>query len=101
MTTETAQLEGSLAVVEAVAFVAALVCRGLMIYAFWLAVTTVAFWIIRIDEIAELFEGVCQSGRWPVTIYPAWLRLEAEPKERPACRERDDREPGRYSGASS
>jgi ABC-2 type transport system permease protein len=71
----TAQLEGSLGIVEALAFVAALVLGGLMIYAFWLAVTTVAFWIVRIDEIAELFEGVYQSGRWPVTIYPAWLRL--------------------------
>jgi ABC-2 type transport system permease protein len=45
-----------------------------MIYSFWLVVTTVAFWIVRIDEIAELFEGVYQSGRWPVTIYPGWLQ---------------------------
>src|SRR5919206_449147 len=37
-------------------------------------VLTVAFWIVRIDEIAELFQGVYQSGRWPVTIYPDWLR---------------------------
>ena len=27
------------------------------------------------DQIAELFEGVYQSGRWPVTIYPGWLRV--------------------------
>ena len=27
------------------------------------------------DEIDELFEGVYQSGRWPVTIYPGWLRI--------------------------
>lgn len=45
-----------------------------MIYAFWLVVTTIAFWIVRIDEIAELFQGLYQSGRWPVTIYPDWLR---------------------------
>ena len=37
--------------------------------------TTGAFWIVRIDEIAELFEGLYQSGRWPVTIYPEWLRV--------------------------
>jgi ABC-2 type transport system permease protein len=69
------QLQGSLGVVEAVAFAVALVLGGLMIYSFWLIVTTVAFWIVRIDEIAELFEGVYQSGRWPVTIYPEWLRV--------------------------
>jgi ABC-2 type transport system permease protein len=61
--------------VEVVAFGAALVIGGLMIYSFWLVVTTVAFWIVRIDEIAELFQGLYQSGRWPVTIYPDWLRV--------------------------
>jgi ABC-2 type transport system permease protein len=68
------QLRESLGVVEAAAFGAALVLGGLMIYSFWLAITTVAFWIVRIDEIAELFQGLYQSGRWPVTIYPDWLR---------------------------
>jgi ABC-2 type transport system permease protein len=51
------------------------VIGGLMIYSFWLVLTTIAFWIVRIDEIAELFQGVYQSGRWPVTIYPEWLRV--------------------------
>jgi len=46
-----------------------------MIYCFWLILTTVAFWIVRIDEIHELFSGVYQSGRWPVTLYPEWLRV--------------------------
>lgn len=69
------ELGQSLGVVEALAFGAALVLGGLMIYSFWLIVTTVAFWIVRIDEIAELFQGVYQSGRWPVTIYPEWLRV--------------------------
>lgn len=69
------QLEGSIGVVEALAFAAALVIGGLMIYSFWLVITTVAFWVVRIDEIAELFQGLYQSGRWPVTIYPEWLRV--------------------------
>lgn len=69
------QLGGPLGVVEAAAFGAALLIGGLMIYSFWLVVTTAAFWIVRIDEIAELFEGLYQSGRWPVTIYPEWLRV--------------------------
>jgi ABC-2 type transport system permease protein len=68
------QLRTSLGPLDAVAFAIALVLGGLMIYSFWLVITTVAFWIVRIDEIAELFEGVYQSGRWPVTIYPGWLQ---------------------------
>lgn len=69
------QLQTSIGVLDALAFGLALVLGGLMIYCFWLFLTTVAFWIVRIDEIHELFEGVYQSGRWPVTIYPEWLRV--------------------------
>jgi ABC-2 type transport system permease protein len=70
-----AQLEHGVGPVEAAAFAGALVIGGLLIYSFWLVVTTVAFWVVRIHEIAELFEGLYQSGRWPVTIYPGWLRI--------------------------
>jgi len=69
------QLQEGVGLVEALAFGVALVVGGVTIYSFWLVLTTVAFWIVRIDEIAELFEGVYQSGRWPVTIYPEWLRV--------------------------
>ncbi|HET9614060.1 MAG TPA: ABC-2 family transporter protein [Candidatus Limnocylindrales bacterium] len=69
------QLQEGVGLLEALAFLVALVAGGLMIYAFWLVLTTVAFWIVRIDEIAELFAGLYQSGRWPVTIYPGWLRI--------------------------
>jgi len=69
------QLKSSIGLPEALAFGAALVLGGLMIYCFWLLLTTIAFWIVRIDEIHELFEGIYQSGRWPVTLYPGWLRV--------------------------
>jgi ABC-2 type transport system permease protein len=70
-----AQLRTAIGVLEALAFGFALVIGALLIYCFWLILTTVAFWIVRIDEIHELFEGLYQSGRWPVTLYPGWLRL--------------------------
>jgi ABC-2 type transport system permease protein len=68
-------LRTSIGPLEALAFAVALVLGALMIYCFWLVLTTIAFWIVRIDEIHELFEGVYQSGRWPVTLYPGWLRI--------------------------
>jgi ABC-2 type transport system permease protein len=67
------RLQTSIGLLDALAF--AFVLGGLMIYCFWLILTTVAFWIVRIDEIHELFSGVYQSGRWPVTLYPDWLRV--------------------------
>ena len=44
-------------------------------YCFWLVVTTVSFWVARVVHVLELFEGVYQTGRWPIGIYPDWLRF--------------------------
>jgi len=69
------QVQASVGLVQALAFAAALLLGGSMIYCFWLIITTGAFWIVRMDEVHELFDGLYQSGRWPVTIYPSWLRI--------------------------
>ena len=70
-----AQLQVTLGLPEAIGLAIALLIGGLLIYCFWLLLTTMAFWVVRMDQIAELFEGVYQSGRWPVTVYPGWLRI--------------------------
>jgi ABC-2 type transport system permease protein len=62
-------------IASALAMALALLLGGVMIYCFWLILTTGAFWVVRMEQIADLFEGVYQSGRWPVTIYPGWLRI--------------------------
>lgn len=68
------ELQGSIGIVEALGFALALLLGGLMIYSFWLILTSTAFWVVRIHEIVNLFQGVYQAGRWPVGIYPTWLQ---------------------------
>lgn len=70
-----AQLDSGVGVAAALAFAAALVLGAVMIYCFWLILTTSAFFIVRMDELHELWEGIYQSGRWPVGLYPGWLRI--------------------------
>jgi ABC-2 type transport system permease protein len=55
-------------------FLVALALGAVMIYCLWLVITTGAFWIIRMEHVAELFNGLYQAGRWPVGLYPGWLR---------------------------
>ncbi len=69
------QLPTTLGPAAIAAFVVALLLGSLMIYCFWLILTTAAFWVVRMDEIVDLFSGIYQSGRWPVSIYPDWLRV--------------------------
>ena len=69
------QLQTQIGIWQALAFVAALILGGIMIYCFWLMLTTSAFWLIRIWEMVNLFQGIYAAGRWPVGIYPDWLRF--------------------------
>lgn len=59
---------------QALSFLLALLLGGLMIYSFWLIITTGAFWLVRMHNVLELFQGMYRAGQWPVGIYPAWLR---------------------------
>ena len=69
------QLQTRLGVWQALAFITALMLGSIMIYCFWLMLTTTAFWLIRIWEMVNLFQGLYAAGRWPVGIYPDWLRV--------------------------
>ncbi len=70
-----AGLDTAVSAVDALLFVGLLAVGALMIYCFWLVLSTLAFWIVNVWEIAELFEGIYQTGRFPVSIYPGWLRI--------------------------
>ena len=74
LTVAVVQLQATLGIWQVLGFVAALVLGVLMIYSFWLILTTGAFWVVRMENVIELFQGVYQAGRWPVGIYPGWLR---------------------------
>jgi len=69
------RLQHGVGVWEALAFAGAVLLGVVMVYCFWLILTTGVFWVVRMDQIAELFEGVYQTGRWPVGVYPPWLRF--------------------------
>jgi ABC-2 type transport system permease protein len=59
---------------DSLAFGIALLFGAVMIYCFWLVIATVAFWVVNMWHAVELFDGVFQTGRWPIGIYPGWLR---------------------------
>jgi ABC-2 type transport system permease protein len=68
------ELGGRAGATEALVFAGTLALGALMIYSFWLMLTSVAFWVVRVDEMLNLFEGLYAAGRWPVGIYPGWLQ---------------------------
>ena len=70
-----ARLGERVTVASVLAFVVLLAIGTVIIYCFWMLLTVTAFWVVQVEQIVELFEGVFQAGRWPISIYPGWLRL--------------------------
>ena len=64
----------NLSVLDVILFAIALVSGGLILYAVWMAFTTTAFWLIDVDEMANLITGLYDAGRWPIRVYPLWLQ---------------------------
>lgn len=70
-----ARLGQRVGIAQAAAFAAALLAGGVIVYSFWLILATTAFWLVRVENILVIFQSVYEAGRWPVGIYPAWLRF--------------------------
>jgi ABC-2 type transport system permease protein len=70
-----ARIGGNLGVLDTLAFGVALLFGAGLLYCFWLVLATGSFWVVRMWFLPELFEGIFQTGRWPVGIYPDWLRF--------------------------
>ncbi len=69
------ELQASIGLFEALAFVVALFLGGLMIYAVWLMLSAIAFWALRVWNILEIFQSIYQTGRWPAGIYPDAIQI--------------------------
>jgi ABC-2 type transport system permease protein len=59
---------------QAVEFIAMLIAGGVIIYSFWLVLATIAFWFVRVENILVIFQSLYEAGRWPISLYPGWLR---------------------------
>ncbi|MCY3709811.1 MAG: ABC-2 family transporter protein [Caldilineaceae bacterium] len=68
------RLGARLGPVDTAVFAVTLLSGGLIIYSFWLMLSTCAFWFVKVENIQVIFMSMWQAGRWPVSIYPAWLR---------------------------
>lgn len=56
-------------------FALMLLAGGAIIYSFLLALASVSFWFLRIDNILLIFSDLYGAARWPIGIYPNWLRM--------------------------
>jgi ABC-2 type transport system permease protein len=60
---------------QAAAFAGMLLAGGAIVYSFWLILATCSFWFVRVENILIIFQSMYEAGRWPVSLYPGWLRF--------------------------
>ena len=60
---------------QAAAFIGMLLAGAVIVYSFWLILASLSFWLVRVENLLEIFQSMYQAGRWPISLYPGWLRF--------------------------
>jgi viologen exporter family transport system permease protein len=59
---------------DALYFAVTFVCGTVIVYSFCMLLATLAFWFVRVENLLQIFWSMYAAGRWPVGIYPGWLK---------------------------
>jgi ABC-2 type transport system permease protein len=70
-----AQIGDGVGAVEGIAFVITLACGLGLVYCLLLVLSTLAFWFVRVENLLAIFWSFVDAGRFPVDVYPGWLRI--------------------------
>jgi ABC-2 type transport system permease protein len=51
------------------------VSGAVIIYSLWIVLIAMTFWFTKFDNNVTILQALLDAGRYPVTVYPAWLRI--------------------------
>jgi ABC-2 type transport system permease protein len=60
---------------ELATFIVALASAAVVVYAIWVVLMSVAFWLVAVENLAVLFDALYEGARYPVSAYPGALRF--------------------------
>ncbi|MFZ5879546.1 MAG: ABC transporter permease [Chloroflexota bacterium] len=56
-------------------FILLTISGAVVIYSLWIVLIALTFWFTKFDNNVTILQALLDSGRYPVTVYPAWLRI--------------------------
>ena len=62
-------------VAQLAAFGVTLAAAVVVVYALWVALMSLAFWFVSVENLSVLFDAVYEGARYPVSAYPGALRF--------------------------
>ncbi len=48
---------------------------SMIIYSLWIVLIALTFWFTKFDNNVTILQALLDAGRYPVTVYPVWLRI--------------------------
>jgi ABC-2 type transport system permease protein len=69
------QVGAEIGVGAALLFVLSLLFGIMLVYSLLLGLVTLAFWFVRVENLLAIFWAFTEAGRFPVDVYPLWLRV--------------------------
>ena len=56
-------------------FILLTISGSIVIYSLWIVLIALTFWFTKFDNNVTILQALLDAGRYPVTVYPAWLRI--------------------------
>jgi len=56
-------------------FLLLIISGSVVLYSLWLVLIAFTFWFTKFDNNVTILQALTDTGRYPVTVYPWWLRI--------------------------
>jgi len=66
---------GSTSLLSVLNFLLLTVSGTIVIYSLWIVLIAFTFWFTKFDNNVTILQALLDSGRYPATVYPVWLRV--------------------------
>lgn len=61
--------------IQILAFLVLTASGALIIYSLWIVLIALTFWFTKFDNNVTILQALMDTGRYPVTVYPWWMRI--------------------------
>ena len=58
-----------------ITFLLLMISGSIVLYSLWLVLIAFTFWFTKFDNNVTILQALTDTGRYPITVYPWWLRF--------------------------
>ena len=69
------ETSGATTSLQILTFILLAISGTIIIYSLWIVLISLTFWFTKFDNNVTILQALMDSGRYPATVYPAWLRI--------------------------